>query len=145
MKDEETEWKYVACPTCNEPKRVELWSETVDYEKEPMNIGTVVSDETGNLYVRTRTPGKACAWQTVMGETGYWDWSELDHPVVVHGGYMPPTPEPTGWAAVVRDNRGVEWIQIEASPARWSNRGLNSLVFWENIEQPVEVLFEGVK
>lgn len=114
--------------------------------REPEGIGAVVCTSLADLYVRTR-PDYDRAWYSLRANA-YMAWDEIDHlrPVVLIGpGYTPPTPEPTGELAVVRDGEGVlRYRTTDCRLAVWARADDAGFCPWDEVPQPVEILFAGV-
>lgn len=112
---------------------------------EPTALGTVVGTERGHLCVLARPAGYPRWWDI---DSHVWlEWLEIapSNPVVIHEGYTPPTPEPTGVLAVIRDAKGVLRVRHEGQDVCWWERAdATGALPWKAIHQPVEVLFEGV-
>lgn len=123
--------------------------------QEPQELGTVVEASVMGWVGRvlfTRCCLVNCQMSWILQGTGArYPWSELDDPVVLHRGYVPPIPEPTGLGAVVRSARGTGYQRVttdsddmEETSHAWHALGHWSSVQWDEIEQPVDVLFKGV-
>lgn len=121
-----------------------------------MEIGTVVRACIPNTTIPrkltrifSKQAGGTNPWvDEILGHQ--WRWSELGNPSVLHTGYVPNTPEPTKWSAVVRDADGFEWRREGAGDEGekvWKARSVmwNHSYAWSALPQPVEVLFEGVE
>ena len=110
---------------------------------EPKGLGAVV-------LARFSTLPQPRVWVKAH-DGGWWDdcnveaaWDELVDPVVVSEGYVPPTPEPTKWAAVVRDGNGLRVVRLGWDAAcPWATK-LDAYWHWSELAQPVEILFDGV-
>lgn len=77
-------------------------------------------------------------------------WKQLIDPVILHEGYTPPTPEPTGQGAVARyylASGSCVLIAIDDADddhRRWTFTDGSGWRHWSDLPQPVEVLYEGV-
>jgi hypothetical protein len=110
--------------------------------REPGGLGTVVRDADGWLWARFHD-GR---WYDERGNCKTWD--EIDSPIFVHQGYAPPTLEPTGTLAVIRDGEGVLRYRImDCLLAVWARADDAGFCPWDEVPQEpnrVEILFPGV-
>lgn len=106
---------------------------------EPAEIGTIVRDKSGQLWVRVDTTINAPWFGAKVIGYSWRSWSQLDDPTIVHEGYIEETPEPQGRFAVVLDADGHPWWKPYQY---WSRNG--TCVAWNMIKQPVTIVFEGV-
>lgn len=114
---------------------------------EPQWLGTVVEAQPRDwddryVLTRCRSFGEMGSW--MLDATGHrFYWGELRDPVILHGGYVPPVPEPKGWGAAVRDAGGCVFSRTGDEPDYpWLDR-MYAACKWSALKQPVEVAFEG--
>lgn len=107
---------------------------------EPTEIGTVVRDLGGYLWVRCAS-GRAGDVVWSAPGSGLYLWAEIPGPTVVHEGYIQPTAEPMSHGARVIDADGRRGIRVPGGYP-WALEG-TGLLRWSDLTQPVTVVSDG--
>ena len=114
---------------------------------EPTAIGTVVRDAFGQLWVRCESGRMGSAvWLEDVEDAWVTCWSDICAPVIVHEGYVPPTPEPLYHGARVVSEAGLRLVRTYDGDAPdghpWASPRGGSYA-WSELSRPVTVISDG--
>ena len=114
---------------------------------EPWQLGTVVRDKHGDLWVRFyRDENFSVRWSGPNNTFKSFD--KIDSPRLVHLGYVKPTEEPQLDGAVVQDQTGCVFYRIQEeyeSDVKWIFPDGSGSRRWYELKQPVKILFSGIE